>query len=83
MAIKSEKRFKQVNGSTGYTSMMLGTGKGGMHITRRTYLIVWLQIIQEWVGVAGVTVYAPVMFRNAGLWSTLGERRRAGTDVEL
>ena len=65
--IKKEKAFKQTNGSTGYLSMLLGTGKGNMHITRRVYLIIWLQVIQEWVGVAGVTVYAPVMFRNAGV----------------
>lgn len=65
-AVKSEKWFMEVNGTTNYWSMMTGRGKGGMHITRRTYLIIWLQIIQEWVGVAGVTVYAPVMFRAAG-----------------
>ncbi|KAF8537071.1 putative MFS monosaccharide transporter [Trichophaea hybrida] len=65
-AVRAEKRFMETNGPTNYMSMIFGTGKGGMHITRRTYLIIWLQVIQEWVGVAGVTVYAPVMFRAAG-----------------
>jgi hypothetical protein len=37
---------------TSYTSMLLGR----LHIGRRVQLVIWLQIIQEWVGIAGVTI---------------------------
>ncbi|GAB1197822.1 hypothetical protein APSETT444_007125 [Aspergillus pseudonomiae] len=52
--------------STSYFSMITGRGSGNLHIGRRVQLVVWLQIMQEWVGIAGVTVYAPVIFRMAG-----------------
>jgi MFS family permease len=68
-AVIAEKNFKHKNGVTNSWTMAFGLGKGRMHITRRVYLIIALQVIQEWVGVAGVTVYAPVMFRAAGFSS--------------
>ncbi|KAA8642741.1 hypothetical protein EYZ11_011232 [Aspergillus tanneri] len=52
--------------STSYFSMITGRGSGDLHIGRRVQLVVWLQIMQEWVGIAGVTIYAPVIFRMAG-----------------
>ncbi|KAF5865572.1 hypothetical protein ETB97_003416 [Aspergillus alliaceus] len=52
--------------STSYFSMITGRGSGNLHIGRRVQLVVWLQIMQEWVGIAGVTIYAPVIFRMAG-----------------
>jgi hypothetical protein len=50
-----------------YIHMLLGLGDDKLHIARRVQLVVWLQIIQEWVGIAGVTVYAPQIFRIAGV----------------
>lgn len=41
--------------------------KSKLHLGRRVQLVVWLQIVQEWVGIAGVTVYAPTIFRIAGI----------------
>lgn len=41
---------------TSYLSMLLGSGSGKLHIGRRVQLVVWLQIFQEWVGIAGVTI---------------------------
>lgn len=41
---------------TSYWSMLTGRGSGKLHIGRRVQLVIWLQIIQEWVGIAGVTV---------------------------
>ena len=43
---------------TSYISMLLGTSKNGsdLHIGRRVQLVIWLQIFQEWVGIAGVTI---------------------------
>jgi MFS family permease len=49
-----------------YLDMLFGTGSGDLHTGRRVQLVIWLQIIQEWVGIAGVTVYAPTIFRIAG-----------------
>jgi MFS family permease len=49
-----------------YFAMLFGIGSGELHTGRRVQLVIWLQIIQEWVGIAGVTVYAPTIFRIAG-----------------
>jgi hypothetical protein len=46
--------------------MLFGYKSGDLHIGRRVQLVVWLQIMQEWVGIAGVTVYAPTIFSIAG-----------------
>jgi MFS family permease len=47
--------------------MLFGIGSGKLHTGRRVQLVVWLQIMQEWVGIAGVTVYAPTIFGIAGM----------------
>ncbi|KAK3081212.1 hypothetical protein LTS18_009045 [Coniosporium uncinatum] len=49
-----------------YYHMLFGIGSGKLHTGRRVQLVVWLQIMQEWVGIAGVTIYAPTIFRIAG-----------------
>ncbi|KAI1859959.1 uncharacterized protein JN550_011770 [Neoarthrinium moseri] len=49
-----------------YYHMFFGIGSGELHTGRRVQLVIWLQIIQEWVGIAGVTIYAPTIFRIAG-----------------
>lgn len=33
-----------------------GGSTGHLHIGRRVQLVIWLQILQEWIGIAGVTV---------------------------
>lgn len=53
-----------------YLSMLFGYKSGDLHIGRRVQLVIWLQIMQEWVGIAGVTVYAPTIFSIAGFDST-------------
>ncbi|CAE6478534.1 unnamed protein product [Rhizoctonia solani] len=57
---------KQSIGDNSYIGMLLGRGRPGSHIARRVQLVVWLQIVQEWVGIAAVTVYAPRIFSGAG-----------------
>lgn len=47
---------KKVSHSNSYFSMFTGKGSGKLHIGRRVHLVVWLQIMQEWVGIAGVTI---------------------------
>ncbi|KAK5627593.1 hypothetical protein RRF57_003308 [Xylaria bambusicola] len=51
---------------TSYPHMFFGTDSDSLHTARRVQLVIWLQILQEWVGIAGVTVYAPTIFRTAG-----------------
>ncbi|KAF2109812.1 general substrate transporter [Lophiotrema nucula] len=50
-----------------YLLMLFGVGSGKMHTGRRVQLVIWLQIMQEWVGIAGVTIYAPTIFGIAGM----------------
>ena len=53
--------------SQSYTSMLFGIGSGKLHTGRRVQLVIWLQIMQEWIGIAGVTIFAPTIFRTAGI----------------
>ncbi|CAE6465991.1 unnamed protein product [Rhizoctonia solani] len=57
---------KESVGDNSYIGMLLGRGRPGSHIARRVQLVIWLQIVQEWVGIAAVTVYAPRIFSGAG-----------------
>ncbi len=50
-----------------YYAMLFGIGSGTLHTGRRVQLVIWLQIMQEWIGIAGVTIYAPTIFRTAGI----------------
>ncbi|KAF9461376.1 general substrate transporter [Collybia nuda] len=61
--LKLEKKHSKMNG---YWNMFWGIGSGDLHIARRVQLSIWLQIIQEWVGIAAITVYAPTIFAEAG-----------------
>jgi hypothetical protein len=55
--IQAVSRMEKVEAlPTSYLSMLLGRGSGNLHIGRRVQLVVWLQIFQEWVGIAGVTI---------------------------
>ena len=50
-----------------YFAMLFGIGSGKLHTGRRVQLVVWLQIMQEWIGIAGVTIYGPTIFEIAGI----------------
>jgi len=50
------KLERSITHSTSYFSMLTGKGSGKLHMGRRVQLVVWLQIMQEWVGIAGVTL---------------------------
>ncbi|KAL9134240.1 MAG: hypothetical protein Q9175_004579 [Cornicularia normoerica] len=50
-----------------YIAMLFGIGSGKLHTGRRVQLVIWLQIMQEWIGIAGVTIFAPTIFRTAGI----------------
>ncbi|KAH6867690.1 general substrate transporter [Thelonectria olida] len=51
---------------TSYLHMLFGLKSGRLHTGRRVQLVIWLQIIQCWTGIAGVTMYGPSNFRIAG-----------------
>ncbi|KAL9099071.1 MAG: hypothetical protein Q9163_005373 [Psora crenata] len=50
-----------------YFAMLFGIGSGKLHTGRRVQLVIWLQIMQEWLGSAGVTMFAPTIFLTAGI----------------
>ena len=50
-----------------YFAMFFGIGSGDLHTGRRVQLVIWLQILQEWVGIAGITIYGPQIFTIAGI----------------
>lgn len=59
-----------------YWNMFFDFGNSGkLHTGRRVQLVIWLQIIQEWVGIAGVTVYAP----SKSIFSSLSLLALTGT----
>ncbi|KFZ15217.1 hypothetical protein V502_05714 [Pseudogymnoascus sp. VKM F-4520 (FW-2644)] len=77
-AIRAEAEFQDIRNSMAievnakkttsdsYFNIITGRGFGKLNVGRRVQLVIWLQIMQEWVGIAGVTVYAPTIFRMAG-----------------
>ncbi|WPG99795.1 sugar transporter STL1-like protein [Acrodontium crateriforme] len=50
-----------------YLAMLFGIKQGKLHTARRVQLVVWLQILQEWIGIAGITIYGPRIFEIAGI----------------
>jgi MFS family permease len=58
---------KNVEWKNSVLHMLTGfAGSGKLHITRRVHLALWLQIAQQWIGIIGVVVYAPTIFKQAG-----------------
>lgn len=41
---------------TSYFHMFFGIGSGKLHLGRRVQLVMWLQILQDWTGIAGITM---------------------------
>ncbi|TFY61418.1 hypothetical protein EVJ58_g4528 [Rhodofomes roseus] len=62
-AVRLEK--EHAAGNT-YFAMFFGLHDGDLHVARRVQLSIWLQIVQEWVGIAAITVYATTIFSQAG-----------------
>lgn len=44
---------------TSYFHMFFGIGSGKLHTGRRVQLVIWLQIMQSWTGISGVTMFGP------------------------
>lgn len=58
---------EQTSKGQSYFAMFFGIGSGKLHTGRRVQLVVWLQILQEFVGIAGITLYGPTIFSIAGI----------------
>lgn len=50
---------------TNYIQMLFGLKSGSLHTGRRVQLVIWLQILQCWTGIAGVTMYGPSKFSHS------------------
>lgn len=46
-----------------YYAMLFGVKQGKLHTARRVQLVIWLQIIQEWIGIAGERLLYPLQGR--------------------
>ena len=62
--VKLERETSQ---ATSYFAMLFGIRQGELHTARRIQLVIWLQILQEWIGIAGITIYGPTIFGLAGI----------------
>ncbi|KFY30910.1 hypothetical protein V493_01545 [Pseudogymnoascus sp. VKM F-4281 (FW-2241)] len=65
-SIKSAIELEQHAEGTTYIQIFFGLKDGKLHTARRVKLVTWLQIIQCWTGIAGVTMYGPTIFHRAG-----------------
>jgi MFS family permease len=78
-----------------YLHMLFGKGSGKLHTGRRVQLVIWLQIMQEWVGIAGKNVldqratsgvckpnnqYRSNNLRTNNLWHRRHESRQTSVD---
>ena len=54
-----------------YLHMLFGIGGGDLHLARRVQLVIWLQILQCWSGIAGITMYAPSKFPSPDFHSVM------------
>lgn len=57
--IRDIVQLEQSSHGTSYIHMLFGLGSGKLHVGRRVQLVIWLQIIQCWTGIAGITMYGP------------------------
>lgn len=51
--VKLERETSQ---ATSYFAMFFGIKQGKLHTARRIQLVIWLQILQEWIGIVSKTM---------------------------
>ncbi|KAG8530204.1 uncharacterized protein KY384_004704 [Bacidia gigantensis] len=61
---------RKTSSQNSYLAMFFGWNSGKLHTGRRVQLVIWLQILQEWIGIAGITIYGPSIFKIAGVSET-------------
>ncbi|KAI8069224.1 general substrate transporter [Gongronella butleri] len=78
-AIMENVESERAEGEPGYLSMLYKVDH--LNIPRRVHLSIWLQIIQELVGIGMITVYAPKIFQVAGFSSSTSQLLSGLNDV--
>lgn len=69
--IKGVVELEKETDGTSYIAMLFGLRSGKLHTARRVQLVIWLQIMQCWTGIAGVTMYGPSRFHTGPLTITV------------
>ncbi|KAF3008212.1 hypothetical protein E8E14_009090 [Neopestalotiopsis sp. 37M] len=64
--IRQVVELERSSKGTSYWQMLFGIKSGQLHTGRRVQLVIWLQIMQCWTGIAGITMYGPTIFAIAG-----------------
>ena len=73
-SIKKVVKFElETSTANHYAAMLFPKDKYGKQLRWRVFLAVWLQIMQELVGIGVVTVYAVDLFSSAGFGDTLSK----------
>lgn len=57
--IRQVVELERSSKGTSYWQMLFGIKSGQLHTGRRVQLVIWLQIMQCWTGIAGITMYGP------------------------
>ena len=65
--VNTVKLETETSTQNSYVAMFFGLNSGKLHTGRRVQLVIWLQILQEWIGIAGITIYGPQIFTIAGI----------------
>ncbi|KAL8943180.1 MAG: hypothetical protein Q9216_001234 [Gyalolechia sp. 2 TL-2023] len=63
----------ETSGANHYVAMLFPKDKYGKQLRFRVFLAIWLQIMQELVGIGVITVYAVDLFQDAGFDLTLSK----------
>ncbi|KAL8713242.1 MAG: hypothetical protein Q9220_002763 [cf. Caloplaca sp. 1 TL-2023] len=73
-SIKKVVKYElETSGANHYAAMLFPKDKYSKQLRFRVFLAVWLQIMQELVGIGVVTVYAVDLFQDAGFGLTLSK----------
>ncbi|KAL8822998.1 MAG: hypothetical protein Q9191_006279 [Dirinaria sp. TL-2023a] len=73
-SIKKVVKYElETSGSNHYVAMLFPKDKYSRQLRWRVFLAVWLQIMQELVGIGVITVYAVDLFQDAGFGETLSK----------
>ncbi|KAI0886900.1 general substrate transporter [Annulohypoxylon maeteangense] len=64
--IRQVVELEKSSEGTSYLQMLFGINCGKLHTGRRVQLVIWLQIMQCWTGIAGITMFGPTIFSIAG-----------------
>lgn len=76
----AELERKTANRSS-YWSMLFGIGSGKLHTGRRVQLVIWLQILQEWIGKSCLSLIIACLLQRVATNLSLSIRSQHGSLV--